>query len=105
MFITFWGMGEKSIARRVSASEEVTLTYSYFHLMWLLRWSYQLEYQLTGRTPEGWRQTRTLSRREVRERGFHRTVRLNWWERWSLASVLLAFILIIVSAELDGTWT
>ena len=95
----FFGWGRNNKTQQVSDEQALVLGYSYFHLFWLFRISFGLQYSLATLTDVGWA-TRPLSREEATARGAQAALSLHWWWRFGLLVGIAAIVVIATLGSL-----
>jgi hypothetical protein len=97
--MVFFGWGSKSKTAPLDAGRALVLRYSYFHLFWLLRFSWGLKYSLATATEAGWA-TRPLSDDEAMQLDAPNRLTLNWWWRFGLLLWAAVAVVAIVIGNL-----
>ncbi|WP_066582573.1 hypothetical protein [Cellulomonas timonensis] len=95
----FFGWGRKNKTQQIDARQALILSFNYFHLFWLFRVAFGLNYSVATLTDDGWA-TRRLSPAEVEAGGAATALTLHWWWRFGLLIGIAAIVVIATLASI-----
>jgi len=97
MIIFGWGRSSKT--RQLGPDQAIVLNFSYFHIFWLFRVSFNLKYSIATRTEAGWA-LRALSPAEATSIDAASALTLHWWWRFGLVITVATTTVIAILGSL-----